>query len=420
MASRLSTFYGTKRGRTAYEERIAREKEAQRQKDIAAEKDRRAKMTPEERDAQRKKDKAELLEGLGAIGKKLDFKDSSPADKPAEKTSKDSYKGKLGGTQVSVDGETKKDEDKEKDWAHQKEMQDQAHQNALELQQNTQRFQDEQRQKTDAEWYARRDYIRSQKDRSVKWNFRSNSSGGRTSSKWTIDVLRGADRASPGGIGGRITPGENGQIGIAARGPDGKSSLTMNGPSIQGRRIGGGLVDRSGGDTNDTKTNDINKPGLPSFKFSVPFKTNTEAQNLTKDALTEKQLPTDIAMREGFLSGDRLAATLETAASASRNGAKVSIGYGALQALKPGTKIMNEDGATRESKPGGQEVVNKTITFNPSKDIVIGDKNDPNVQKAISDQNAVIAQNSAAASKPFSVSDFTQRKQGRDGKYYDA
>lgn len=414
MASKLNTFYGTKRGKTAYEERIAREKEAQRQKDIAAEKDRRAKMTPEERDAQRKKDKAELLEGLGAIDKKLDFKDSSPADKPADKTSKDSYKGKLGGTQVSVDGETKKDEDKGKDWAHQKEMQDQAHQNALELQQNAQRFQDEQRQKTDAEWYARRDYIRSQKDRSVKWNFRSNSSGGHTSSKWTIDVQRGADRASPGGIGGRITPGENGQIGIAARGPDGKSSLTMNGPSIQGRRIGGGLVDRSGG------TNGVDKETLPSFKFSVPFKTNTEAQNLTKDALTDKQLPADVAMREGFLSGDRLAATLETAAAASRNGAKVSIGYGAVQALKPGTKITNEDGTTRESKPGEQEIVNKTVTFNPSQDIVIGDKNDPNVQKAISEQNAVIAQNSAAASKPFSVSDFTQRKQGRDGKYYDA
>ena len=414
MASRLNTFYGTKRGRTAYEERIAREKEAQRQKDIAAEKDRRAKMTPEERDAQRKKDKAELLEGLGAIDKKLDFKDSSPADKPAEKTSKDSYKGKLGGTQVSVDGETKKDEDKEKDWAHQKEVQDQAHKNALELQQNAQRFQDEQRRKTDAEWYARRNYIRSQKDRSVKWNFRSNSSGGHTSSKWTIDVLRGADRASSGGIGGRITPGENGQIGIAARGPDGKSSLTMNGPSIQGRRIGGGLVDRSGG------TNGADKATLPSFKFSVPFKTNTEAQNLTKDALTDKQLPADVAMREGFLSGDRLAATLETAAAASRNGAKVSIGYGAVQALKPGTKITNEDATTRESKPGGQEFVNKTVTFNPSQDIVVGDKNDPNVQKAISEQNAVIAQNSAAASKPFSVSDFTQRKQGRDGKYYDA
>lgn len=414
MASRLNTFYGTKRGRTAYEERIAREKEAQRQKGIAAEKDRRAKMTPEERDAQRKKDKAELLEGLGAIDKKLDFKDSSPADKPAEKTSKDSYKGKLGGTQVSVDGETKKDEDKGKDWAHQKEMQDQAHKNALELQQNAQRFQDEQRRKTDAEWYARRDYIRSQKDRSVKWNFRSNSSGGRTSSKWTIDVHRGADRASSGGIGGRITPGENGQIGIAARGPDGKSSLTMNGPAIQGRRIGGGLVDRSGG------TNGVDKATLPSFKFSVPFKTNTEARNLTKDALTDKQLPADVAMREGFLSGDRLAATLESAATASRNGAKVSIGYGAVQALKPGTKVTNEDGTTRESKPGEQEVVNKTVTFNPSQDIVIGDKNDPNVQKAISEQNAVVAKNSAAASKPFSVSDFTQRKQGRDGKYYDA
>ena len=414
MASKLNTFYGTKRGKIAYEERIAREKEAQRRGDIAAEKDRRAKMTPEERDAQRKKDKAELLEGLGAAGKKLDFKDSSPADKPAEKTSKDSYKGKLGRTQVSVDGETKKDEDKGKDWAHQKEMQDQAHKNALELQQSAQRFQDEQRQKTDAEWYARRDYIRSQKDRSVKWNFRSNSSGGRTSSKWTIDVLRGADRASPGGIGGRITPGENGQIGIAARGPDGKSSLTMNGPSIQGRRIGGGLVDRSGG------TNGVDKATLPSFKFSVPFKTNTEAQNLTKDAITDKQLPADVAMREGFLSGDRLAATLETAAAASRNGAKVSIGYGAVQALKPGTKVTNEDGTTRESKPGDQEVVNKTVTFNPSQDIVIGDKNDPNVQKAISEQNAVVAQNSAAASKPFSVSDFTQRKQGRDGKYYDA
>lgn len=64
--------------------------------------------------------------------------------------------------------------------------------------------------------------------------------------------------------------------------------------------------------------------------------------------------------------------------------------------------------------------MNKTVTFKPSQDIVIGDKNDPNVQKAISEQNAVIAQNSAAASKPFSVSDFTQRKQGRDGKYYDA
>lgn len=414
MASRLNQHYGTKRGKTAYEERLAREKEAQLQKDIAAEKDRRAKMTPVERDAQRKKDKAELLEGLGAIDKKLDFKDSSSADKPTEKTSKDSYKGKLGGTQVSVDGETKKDEDKGKEWAHQKEMQDQAHQNALELQQNSQRFQDEQRQKADAEWYARRDYIRSQKDRSVKWNFRSNSSGGHTSSKWTIDVQRGADRASPGGIGGRITPGENGQIGIAARGPDGKSSLTMNGPSIQGRRIGGGLVDRSGG------TNGVDKATLPSFKFSVPFKTNTEAQNLTKDALTDKQLPADVAMREGFLSGDRLAATLETAAAASRNGAKVSIGYGAVQALKPGTKITNEDGATRESKPGEREVVNKTVTFKPSQDIVIGDKNDPNVQKAISEQNAVIAQNSAAASKPFSVSDFTQRKQGRDGKYYDA
>lgn len=414
MASRLNTFYGTKRGKTAYEERIAREKEAQRQKDIAAEKDRRAKMTPEERDAQRKKDKAELLEGLGAIDKRLAFKDSSPADKPTEKTSKDSYKGKLGGTQVSVDGETKKDEDKGKDRAHQKEMQDQAHQNALELQQNSQKFQAEQADKAEQNWYARRDYIQSQKDRSVKWNFRSNSSGGHTSSKWTIDVMRGADRAAPGGIGGRITPGENGQIGIAARGPDGKSSLTMNGPSIQGRRIGGGLVDRSGG------TNGVDKATLPSFKFSVPFKTNTEAQNLTKDALTDKQLPADAAMREGILSGDRLAATLETAAAASRNGAKVSIGYGAVQALKPGTKVTNEDGTTRESKPGEQEVVNKTVTFKPSQDIVIGDKNDPNVQKAISEQNAVIAQNSAAASKPFSVSDFTQRKQGRDGKYYDA
>ena len=125
-------------------------------------------------------------------------------------------------------------------------------------------------------------------------------------------------------------------------------------------------------------------------------------------------------MREGFLSGDRLAATLETAAAASRNGAKVSIGYGAVQALKPGTKITNEDGTTRESNPGEREVVNKTVTFTPSQDIVFGDKSDPNVQKAISGQNAVIAQNSAAASKPFSVSDFTQRKQGRDGKYYHA
>lgn len=412
MASRLNTFYGTKRGRTAYEERIAREKEAQRQKDISAEKARRTKMTPEERDAQRKKDKAELLEGLGAIDKKLDFKDSSPADKPAEKTpnpaektSKDSYKGKLGGTQVSVDGETKKDEDNGKDWAHQKEMQDQAHQNALELQQNTQKFQDEQRQKAEAARYAFHDYVKGQKDRHVKWTFKSSSSGGHTSSKWTGEVLRGADRASTN---------VRGLIGIPPRGPDGKSSLTMNGPSIQGRRIGGGLVDRSGG------TNGVDKATLPSFKFSVPFKTNTEAQNLTKDALTDKQLPADVAMREGFLSGDRLAATLETAAAASRNGAKVSIGYGAVQALKPGTKITNEDGTTRESKPGEQDVVNKTVTFNPSQDIVIGDKNDPNVQKAISEQNAVIAQNSAAASKPFSVSDFTQRKQGRDGKYYDA
>lgn len=404
MASRLNTFYGTKRGKTAYEERIAREKEAKAKADLEA-----AKKAGSDKKPVEKK-----LPGQTDDGKKLPFQDSSPADKPGEKKPSDSYKGKLGGTQVSVDGETKKDEDKGKDWAHQKEMQDQAHKNALEIQQNSQRFQDEQRQKTDAEWYARRDYIRSQKDRSVKWNFRSNSSGGRTSSKWTIDVQRGADRASPGGIGGRITPGENGQIGIAARGPDGKSSLTMNGPSIQGRRIGGGLVDRSSG------TNGVDKATLPSFKFSVPFKTNTEAQNLTKDALTDKQLPADIAMREGFLSGDRLAATLETAAAASRNGAKVSIGYGALQALKPGTKITNEDGTTRESKPGEQEVVNKTVTFNPSQDIVIGDKNDPNVQKAISEQNAVIAQNSAAASKPFSVSDFTQRKQGRDGKYYDA
>ena len=38
MASKLNTFYGTKRGKTAYEERIAREKEAQRRRDIAAEK----------------------------------------------------------------------------------------------------------------------------------------------------------------------------------------------------------------------------------------------------------------------------------------------------------------------------------------------------------------------------------------------
>ena len=416
MASRLNTFYGTKRGRTAYEERIAREKEAQRQKDIAAEKDRRAKMTPEERDAQRKKDKAELLEGLGAIGKKLDFKDSSPADKPQKTTtrpadggkplsSKDSYMGRVPETKETGTGEIKNDEDKAKDWAHQKEMQDQARQNALELQQNAQRFQDEQRQKAEAARYAFHDYVKGQKDRHVKWTFKSSSSGGHTSSKWTGEVLRGADRASAN---------VRGLIWIPPRGPDGKSSLTMNGPSIQGRRIGGGLVDRSGG------TNGVDKATLPSFKFSVPFKTNTEAQNLTKDALTDKQLPADVAMREGFLSGDRLAATLETAAAASRNGAKVSIGYGAVQALKPGTKITNEDGTTRESKPGGQEVVNNTVTFNPSQDIVIGDKNDPNVQKAISEQNAVIAQNSAAASKPFSVSDFTQRKQGRDGKYYDA
>ena len=410
MPDDLNQFYGTKRAKAEYEARIAREKEAQRQKDIAAEKARRAKMTPEERDAKRKKDKAELLEGLEAIGKTLDFKDSSPEDKPEDKTHedktpKDSYKRKLGATKVSVDGETKKDEDKEKDWARQKEMQDQAHQNALELQHNTQKFQDEQRQKAEAARYAFHDYVKGQKDRHVKWTFKSSSSGGHTSSKWTGEVLRGADRASSN---------VRGLIGIPPRGPDGKSSLTMNGPSIQGRRIGGGLVDRSGG------TNGVDKATLPSFKFSVPFKTNTEAQNLTKDALTDKQLPADVAMREGFLSGDRLAATLETAAAASRNGAKVSIGYGAVQALKPGTKVTNEDGTTRESKPGEQEVVNKTVTFNPSQDIVIGDKNDPNVQKAISEQNAVIAQNSAAASKPFSVSDFTQRKQGRDGKYYDA
>lgn len=414
MASRLNQHYGTKRGKTAYEERLAREKAAKDKADLEA----------AQKAGSDKKPVEKKLPGQTDDGKKLPFQDSSPDDKPQKTTrtadvgkslsSKDSYMGRVPETKETGSGEIKKDEDKGKDWAHQKEMQDQAHQNALELQRNSQRFQDEQRQKTDAEWYARRDYIRSQKDRSVKWNFRSNSSGGHTSSKWTIDVQRGADRASPGGIGGRITPGENGQIGIAARGPDGKSSLTMNGPSIQGRRIGGGLVDRSGG------TNGVDKATLPSFKFSVPFKTNTEAQNLTKDSLTDKQLPADVAMREGFLSGDRLAATLETAAAASRNGAKVSIGYGAVQALKPGTKITNEDGTTRESKPGEKEVVNKTVTFNPSQDIVIGDKNDPNVQKAISEQNAVIAQNSAAASKPFSVSDFTQRKQGRDGKYYDA
>lgn len=406
MASRLNTFYGTKRGRTAYEERIAREKEAKAKADLEA-----AKKAGSDKKPVEKK-----LPGQTDNGKKLPFQDSSPADKPADKKPADSYKGKLGGTQVPVDGETKKDEDKGKDWAHQKEVQDQAHKNALELQQNSQNFQDDQRRKADEEWYARRDYLRSQKDRNVKWNFRSTSSGGHTSSKWTINVQRGADRAAPGGIGGRITPGENGQIGIAPRGPDGKSSLTMNGPAIQGRQIGGGLVDRSGG----SGTNDQRKSNLPSFKSSVPFKTNTEAQNLTKDALKDSQVPADAAMREGILSGDRLAATLETAAAASRNGAKVSIGYGAVQALKPGTKITNEDGTTRESKPGEQEIVNKTVTFTPSQDIVFGDKSDPNVQKAISGQNAVIAQNSAAASKPFSVSDFTQRKQGRDGNYYDA
>lgn len=336
---------------------------------------------------------------------------------------------------IEAKGATKKSDEQAEAWAHQKEMQNQGHKHQLELQQKSQEFQREQADRADAQWYARQEYLRGQKNRSVKWTFRARSNGTSSRSRWDINIQKFSD--DPGyGRGVR-----SGRIGVPARGPDGRSQLQMNGPALAPKDDGaGGIPEKPGPyeNKNPVVTRELKSAGdMKSFAFEVrPTTVAEDVANANKGLKPEDRDPL-LGTRDR--NGITYEQKLNMLAEATATGAKASIAHNAVDAAgKPmegssynttisaeGRRgeigVFGKDGSGVNITNGGRGFAGALEAQEQGQGLEKGALGSTSSRVAEVDR----AQHQQALAKAgvtpsFKLSDFQRRKQGRDGRYYDA
>jgi len=411
--SQLDAYYAKIKAEKAKAEKAAKEK---------AEQDKKAKEQKPAGTTDQQKAKV--------LGKDPDFKEtdrtkgeSKPEVKPAQPSGPKTLKP------TDVDPTvTQKNEDRDVAFAQQKEHQAQAHKNQLDILTQSQHFQREEADRADQRWYAHQDYDRAMKNRNFKWSFKSTSNGQHTSSRWNFENNPGA----------REQPGTNGRIGVPDRGPDGKSRLRMNGPAIAPSRPIGGSLRRTdlpvrSGEQDGAEggtTREVKNPGLKSFSFTV--KPTTVAQDVTAANAKLKPEDRDPHLGTKDANGISYEQKLNMIAEATASGAKVSIAHQAVDAAgKPvgsPTTIEKDGGGTVGAFTQNQGATTPGNDFQSAlqaaeqiQGVAAGSfgstsKHVQEVDNAIKQQNLA----KAGVTPQFKLSDFTQRKQGRDGKYYDA
>lgn len=339
---------------------------------------------------------------------------------------------------IEAKGATKKSDEQAETWAHQKEMQDQGHKHQLELQQKSQDFQREQADRADAQWYARQEYLRGQKNRSVKWTFRARSNGTSSRSRWDINIQKfGEDPGRPGSV-------RSGRIGVPARGPNGRSQLQMNGPALApndgGIGVQNGVEANRPADSADLQ-GAVRGTGradrMKGFAFEV--KPTTVAEDVANANKGLKPEDRDPLLRTKDRNGITYEQKLNMLAEATATGAKVSIAHNAVDAAgKPmvgseynttihaeGTRgeigFFGKDGSGVNVTNGGRGFAGALEAQEQIQGREKGSLGSTSSRVAEVDR----AQHQQALAKAgvtpsFRLSDFKQRKQGRDGRYYDA
>lgn len=339
---------------------------------------------------------------------------------------------------IEAKGATKKTDEQAEVWAHQKAIQDQGHKNALELQQKSQDFQREQADRADAQWYARQEYLRGQKNRSVKWTFKARSNGTSSRSRWDINIQKfGDDPGRPGSV-------RSGRIGVPARGPDGRSQLQMNGPALAPKDGGIGVRDNDGVNrpANPADSQGVNRDtrrtgGMKGFAFEV--KPTTVAEDVANANKGLKPEDRDPLLGTKDRNGITYEQKLNMLAEATATGAKVSIAHNAVDAAgKPmvgsdynttihadGTRgdlvYFDKSGSGPSVTDGGKGIAGAIEAQEQMQGLEKGALGSTSSRVAEVDRamhQQALAK--AGVTPTFKLSDFKQRKQGRDGKYYDA